>query len=219
MRYLRVALEPDGTEIHPLFPVFSDSEFVNRAQMLDWNVPPGEDTSTCLFYVSGDEQKVSEILDDLDITEHHDITTISTNEFYVYIMAETTDVEREIWRALTLDSLLLMPPLNYSGGQVRFNLIGTHGDLQTAIEALPDGVRADVQRIAEYDQRVDTIASVLSDRQFEAVMAGVETGYYNVPREATKDDIAERLGCSPSTASEHLRKAESKIISTFLGEG
>lgn len=218
MRYLRVALEPDGAEIHPLFPVFTDSAFVNRAQMLDWNVPPGEDTSTCLFYVSGDEARVSDVLKDLDITEHHDITTISTDEFYVYIMAETTDIERKIWRALTLDSLLLMPPLDYSDGQVRFNLIGTHEELQEAIEALPETVQADVRRIAEYDQHTETIASVLSDRQFEAVMAGFEAGYYNVPREATKEDIAERLDCSPSTASEHLRKAESRIISTFLGD-
>lgn len=218
MRYLRIALEPDVTDIHPLFPVFSDSEFVTRAQMLDWNVPPGIETSTVLFYVDGDKDRVAEKVVNLEITEHYDITPITRDEFYIYIKAETTDVERQIWQAVTIDSLLLMPPLQYTNGQVKMTLIGTHDDLKRAVEEIPDGIKTDVKRISEYNQRAESIASLLSGRQYEAVMAGIETGYYNVPREATKDDIAEKLGCSPSTASEHLRKAETRIILSLLGD-
>jgi predicted DNA binding protein len=43
-----------------------------------------------------------------------------------------------------------------------------------------------------------------------------EAGYYDVPREASRDDVARCLGCAPSTASEHLRKAERRVVSTFL---
>jgi predicted DNA binding protein len=44
-----------------------------------------------------------------------------------------------------------------------------------------------------------------------------EMGYYAVPRETARDDIAERLGCVPSTASEHLRKAERELVRTYVG--
>jgi hypothetical protein len=31
-----------------------------------------------------------------------------------------------------------------------------------------------------------------------------------------RDDVAAALGCAPSTASEHLRKAERRLVRTFL---
>ena len=36
-------------------------------------------------------------------------------------------------------------------------------------------------------------------------------------REATHADVAERLGCAPGTASEHLRKAEAKLVDAACG--
>ncbi len=49
-------------------------------------------------------------------------------------------------------------------------------------------------------------------RQRAAVRAAVDLGYYDQPRRATHGDVAERLGCAASTASEYLRKAEAKLV-------
>ena len=44
----------------------------------------------------------------------------------------------------------------------------------------------------------------------------VEHGYYEIPRRATHEDIADELGCAPSTVDEHLRKAESRILTSLV---
>ncbi|WP_444542726.1 helix-turn-helix domain-containing protein [Halomicrobium urmianum] len=44
-------------------------------------------------------------------------------------------------------------------------------------------------------------------------------GYYRNPREATHEDVAERVGTTASTVGEHLRKIESRVFSRFVREG
>lgn len=59
--------------------------------------------------------------------------------------------------------------------------------------------------------------ATLSDRQREAVEAGLALGYYEVPREASHEDVAEAIDCAPSTAAEHRRKAEAKLLRSTVG--
>lgn len=56
------------------------------------------------------------------------------------------------------------------------------------------------------------IFSGLTDRQTEALVLGLERGYYSLPAETKIDRLAEGVGVSPSTLSEHLRKAETRIL-------
>lgn len=52
----------------------------------------------------------------------------------------------------------------------------------------------------------------LTDRQMDALVLGLEHGYYSLPSETKIDRLAEGVGVSPSTMSEHLRKAETRIL-------
>ncbi len=52
----------------------------------------------------------------------------------------------------------------------------------------------------------------LTDRQLSAVILGLEHGYYSLPSETKVDRLAQGAGLSPSTFSEHLRKAETRIF-------
>lgn len=56
------------------------------------------------------------------------------------------------------------------------------------------------------------IFSGLTDRQISAVVLGLEHGYYSLPSETKVDRLAQGAGLSPSTFSEHLRKAETRIF-------
>jgi hypothetical protein len=51
-----------------------------------------------------------------------------------------------------------------------------------------------------------------ADRQREAITAASEVGYYDVPRTGSVAEVADRLGCAKSTASNHLRKAEARLV-------
>lgn len=56
----------------------------------------------------------------------------------------------------------------------------------------------------------------LTDRQAAALAAAIEIGYFDTPRRASAEDLAAKLGVSPSTAVEHLRKAEKKVLENYL---
>jgi predicted DNA binding protein len=54
----------------------------------------------------------------------------------------------------------------------------------------------------------------LSTRQREVLELAQEMNYYSWPREVTAGDLAAELDISDSTALEHLRKAEAKLLDT-----
>ena len=52
----------------------------------------------------------------------------------------------------------------------------------------------------------------LTDRQREALRTAYELGYFDIPRSASLEDVADRLGISASSASERLRRAQTQLI-------
>lgn len=56
----------------------------------------------------------------------------------------------------------------------------------------------------------------LTERQAAALAAAVDMGYFDSPRRASVEDVAGRLGISASTAVEHLRKAEKKVLENYI---
>jgi len=52
----------------------------------------------------------------------------------------------------------------------------------------------------------------LTDKQSLAVLLGLRHGYYAMPSQTSIDRLADGAGLSSSTFSEHLRKAESRIL-------
>jgi DNA-binding NarL/FixJ family response regulator len=52
----------------------------------------------------------------------------------------------------------------------------------------------------------------LTDRQREAVLAAHRDGYFEWPRESTGEEIADRLGVSPPTFHQHLRKGLARVL-------
>ena len=52
----------------------------------------------------------------------------------------------------------------------------------------------------------------LTDRQREVLCTAYEMGYFDYPRGANAGEVAEALGIKPSTFTEHLNAAQSKIL-------
>lgn len=59
----------------------------------------------------------------------------------------------------------------------------------------------------------------LTDRQFEVIECALKEGYFEWPRDSGSDEIAEKLGVSRATFLEHLRKAQSKLLTEAIEEG
>ncbi|TYL40283.1 bacterio-opsin activator [Natronococcus pandeyae] len=59
----------------------------------------------------------------------------------------------------------------------------------------------------------------LTDRQQEALLAALEAGYFDVPREATLSSIAERLEISDQALSARLRRGQANLLrNTVVGD-
>ncbi len=134
---------------------------------------------------------------------------------YVNLQIEVNEFGRTIFDAFSRDNLTLVLPVVYLKGQASMELVGSQKALQSFIDALPAELEVEIDEIGSFTDGTSA-ASILTERQRSAVLAGIELGYYETPRRSTYKDIAERLGCSPSTASEHLNRAEAKLVKAML---
>lgn len=66
-------------------------------------------------------------------------------------------------------------------------------------------------------RRVSTPLASLTDRQREVLRLAFEMGYYEVPRIASSEDIADRVSLDPSTVAEHLQRAERNLLEAVFG--
>lgn len=84
--------------------------------------------------------------------------------------------------------------------------------LQRALDSVPDDVDTTVERIGAYPPDTSDLEALLTDRQREVLTVAMQLGYYDSPRAATHDDIADAMGLAPATVSEHLQKIESRVF-------
>ncbi|MFQ5908675.1 MAG: helix-turn-helix domain-containing protein [Thermoplasmata archaeon] len=115
-----------------------------------------------------------------------------------------------------------IPPIVYEGGWESWRVI-------TWDEVTMRKLFRGLQKIGEVDIRslrpienakmeqmmlmpaADVFAE-LTERQISALNLGLEHGYYSLPSETKVENLAQGAGLSPSTFSEHLRKAETRIL-------
>lgn len=63
---------------------------------------------------------------------------------------------------------------------------------------------------------VSNILHGLTQRQIDALMTALERGYYDSPSQISAGELARALKLSRSTLSEHLRKAEARLLLNIL---
>jgi predicted DNA binding protein len=60
------------------------------------------------------------------------------------------------------------------------------------------------------------LLSSIPPRQREFLNTAVERGYFEIPRQVTLEEIADEMDVTKTTASNHLRKIERKLIRFLL---
>ncbi|WP_435177204.1 helix-turn-helix domain-containing protein [Halorussus sp. AFM4] len=96
------------------------------------------------------------------------------------------------------------------------SLVGPQDAIADAVDGYRTaGVSPALERLGAYEGG-DRPLDGLTDRQSETLRTAYELGYYEVPREATTDDVAAAVGVDPSTAAEHLQRAERNLLDHHL---
>lgn len=102
--------------------------------------------------------------------------------------------------------------------EIRVTMIGESDDtLQQAMADIPEEIDVMVERVRPYPSSPEKVSGMLTERQREILDIAVDLGYYQVPREATHADIAERAELDPGTVSEHMQKIESRVFDELAG--
>lgn len=216
MEFVQLGVTPPDEGFSPVREAFVAADDFKFGQLLYGSADL--DPLTQMFLVNVDFDGLERALEARPKIIEYDVEPVEGDYCYIYTVSRATPLFREFHEAVTRDSLVATLPVElFPDGSFRLDVIGRSEDLQSGIESLPKDLDVDVERIGEYDRDNNLVTAALTDRQQEAIWAGIETGYYDVPRRATHRDIAAVLDCAPSTASEHLQKAETKVINAVFG--
>lgn len=79
-------------------------------------------------------------------------------------------------------------------------------------------ISLDVRRIYSVSGERFDMEYGLTAKQREVLVTALEKGYFNVPREATQQDLADSLDIQSSAVSETLRRATAELVANSLLE-
>ncbi|SDG18676.1 Predicted DNA binding protein, contains HTH domain [Halorubrum xinjiangense] len=216
MKYVRLELRYPPALIHPIHRLVDESDAIERDVLLHGSLFD-ETADTFLFYVEGDIDVYADALRSVDRIREFEITRIDESGYYVFLTQRRDTVDEAMFESLRRTGVVVVPPIDFRpDGVARLTVLGEHGPLRDALVELPNRIESEVLRIGEYDWRQHLFDPGLTDRQFDALAAAVECGYYESPRAASIEEVADRIDAAPSTASEHLRKAESAMMNAFI---
>jgi predicted DNA binding protein len=194
-----------------MYGVMTRAPFVKRATALQWNYTG--DALGILHYVVGDADALEAAMQEISEVVGYDIERIDDQSCYVYVRDATTDSLQEMFGPISSGGLVVVPPIEYeSDGTVAFSIFGPDDELQDAVTDISVPVDVTIEAVGGLARTRSAVETRLTERQREAVKTAVDLGYYEIPRTATQEDIAAELNCAPSTAAEHLRKAESRVL-------
>ena len=215
MKYLKLSISPTARAIHPIDRVLAGHGAVNREALL--HVGARADGTTVLLYrVTGNGDAFDDALAEQPEVFDYDVVDLGGNGYHAFVQAEATDGGATLLDIAHEHTLIIDTPLEFTEEGLRATLVGTHENLRVALGDIPNGMDVSVDSAGTYVPGSEDLLSPLTDRQLEVFETAVEEGYYDVPRKATHKDIAENLGCAPSTVDEHLRKAESRVVTGLI---
>ena len=195
----RLAADPDVTR-----------EAIHRFDRLE------DGTIVVVASASGDLERYREIL--AESPEVLEYAVSGDGEGYSFSRIEGNErTEFLVSRQRDLDLVLDMPIEITDDGAQRQTLIGTEEAFARVDFDPPDLVDVEIERMGEYYPESDRLLDALTDRQREILRAAVEEGYYDHPRRATQEDVAEHVDCSPGTVGEHLQKIERAVFGSLVG--
>ena len=202
MRYFDLVLTPTSNGIHPIDTELAVLDGVTREALLHVDAF-GDGSGVLLYRLQGDRALVLDAVGDHDALISYDV---HPGEPAGTLMALCYKY------ALIIDT-----PIEFTArGGILVTVVGTHDMLREALKAIPEEIAVSIQQVGKYTPGTRDMLSMLTERQQEVFETAVDMGYYDIPREVNQGDLAEALECAPSTVDEHLRKAESKMLSALL---
>lgn len=217
MRYVSITFPPtaDGRGVHDLVSCVQ----AERRQAGIFNFDLLADGSLLeLVYVEGDREAVVAELDGRDGVRAYEVFAGRGRLLYLYLHVEVDERVRELLSVVRAHRLVVDFPVRFDDAGATLGLVGDPSDLRAALAAFPEPAREEltVDRVHEFAPGARNLRALLTDRQLSVLETAVDLGYYADPRRATVESLADDLDIAQSTASEHLRRIEARVLSALV---
>lgn len=219
MKHLRASVRIKGDQTPALYELLANSPDISEARMLDVNTSL-EGVETLLFEIDGDPTAFAENATEASGIESVEVSRSESGLAYALVVLRPleTTLFQAIHREGPHTGLVIRTPIIYRDGEISGRAVGEPGALQRVLDDTPDDFDVQVDEICQFRGGLDDPKTTLSDRQREALEVAHELGYYDQPRQVTHEEVAAELECAPATASDHLQKAEGKLVNAVLDD-
>lgn len=204
----------DGAAFHPLGQQLADEnsvvrEAIHRVELL------ADDTGVMLAEARGDQECYESILTDSEYVIDYAVTGTEGRWYSYTHFKPTKGVQRMIERRAQSDAMMEMPISVHPDGSMDIMFVGDAQSFSNAPTPPPDLCDVELLETGIRPPRADDFFASLTARQQEVLEVALNVGYYENPRRATHEVIAECIDLAPSTIGEHLRKIEARVFSQF----
>jgi predicted DNA binding protein len=214
MRYATVVITPQDDGLNPADAVLVALSSVERDVVHQVNLL-NDGTIVMLYALRGDIKQAVEALRNCESVIAVDGS--GDGEGLIYLHIEPDEISMQLMQIIQDNEVVLQTPMECTrDGGLRVTIVGDDATIQRAVNDVPEGVSVSLEGIGDYHPEADKLYGTLTDRQREVLETAVEEGYYEVPRRATHEDIAEEVGLSAGTVGEHLRKVEGRVLSSLV---
>lgn len=217
MRYLTVRISPsEGGSFHPLGERLAADPAVGREAIHHVELMP-DDTVLLFGEGSGDRERYEQIMRDSPaVVDFH----VSGSERWMAVSRfEPSEAVRRALELQRESDVVVETPIRFDAdGSFRVTHLGSDASFRRLFDEVgdDDSLAFDVVETGEYRPDEAAFARLLTARQREVLEAAVEAGYYEAPRRATLNDVAEAVGIASTTAGEHLRKVEARVLGALV---
>lgn len=151
------------------------------------------------------------------------LADIDDNDAVTELEILQADDEKALIEFETTSPFLLLPvqgsgvplemPFVLENGKAEWEITAPQHRLSALADQLETfGISYTVEQVS---QRVEP-ERLLTESQLRLLVAAVENGYYDTPRDCSLTELADRVGLAKSTASETLHRAEESIVKQFV---
>jgi len=214
MKSLQLVVMLSKETTHPMHEYVCKTPSIEREVVLEGQVYDG--VETIVSYVEGDREAYEAGLAARIPVAEYDITPDDPDGFFLYARQELGEAGTLLFDAFEQETLVIVSPIEFrSDRSMRLTVVGHPEDLQAMLDAFPAGVDVDVLEIGEYSRAV---GQPITDRQRSALAVAWEAGYYEIPRKAGIEAVADELDVAVSTVSDLLRRGEARLVSAALDQ-
>lgn len=215
MRFVTILFRhPDGW-FQSLGGAFARADDISRVAVHSQQLV-ADGQAIYLYELEGEADDVRAVLEETDIATSYEVVQSGESAF-AYIHFEPSPTIKRLLGAPERYGLVIDDPITvHDNGQVEVTLIGEEADLQEALRSTPDELSATITRVGDHTPNRNQLFRNLSPRQREVLRTAHDQGYYRQPREATYEDIAAELDCSPTNVGDILRRIENEIVDELL---